>query len=357
LKNYIDIIKKVILCPDCKSSLNEFVCGELLGFYCLECLLFFPIIDDVPIILPKEKRNYKLEYNILNEAKKIINEIYGTDNLYMNTINNTMKYLVPMGDKTWEWEDEEFWSNHYSQESKTDKKKNWNDRIWQRDILINKLVEKTTLNNKIIVDVGCGEGQNFRTLLSKYCDKSTLYIATDISFEGLKLNRERNLHQNSLYILCTADNLPFMKESIDILLYFGILHHTFKKSSLLIQDAVFIKADGFILIHEAIERPYFSSLLPIYLKSDIKESTHEERIIKEDLIAVVHSLSDFKIMFSKEMHTIFFGLMKKLLRSYFARNKNIFYLILTADRLFLKTLGPFCGFFRAGELMILLKRY
>ena len=115
------------------------------------------------------------------------------------------------------------------------------------------------------LDVGCGTGQPFRFRLSKALTDSSKYIATDISISALRFNRSVNDHKNSLYIVASADCLPFKNSVIDTITYFGILHHAERQADTVPENADFLKPGGAIIIQEAIKRFQPSSFLP-YLK-------------------------------------------------------------------------------------------
>ncbi len=248
-------VTSIIACPDCKGNIKEITAGDAISaLFCETCELVYPAKESILIMLPKYARNYTLEYNLVeNINRKIANPL---NKLLDRYIDNTLKLLDSLkGTKTWEWEDEEFWNEEYKKERISKAQKNWNDRIWQRKFFVESVLQDMGQKEKTILDCGSGEGQDFRLSLSQYCDEQTLYIATDISFEGLKLNQERNRHKNSIYILCTIDNLPIQKESLDVLCYFGILHHTEKKELSIPDNSKLLKKGGFILLHEALERP------------------------------------------------------------------------------------------------------
>lgn len=339
---------KIISCPDCEENIKEIKANKkLLGFYCSKCELIYPIKEEILILLPSKLRNYNLEYELV---KKIEGKKYSKAK--KNTLNVIEKNK---NSKSWEWEDEEYWGKEYKEEIKTSSQKNWNDRIWQREFLIKSLLNKTDLNRKKILDVGCGEGQNFRILLSDHCNETTLYIATDISFEGLKLNRSRNKHKNSLYVLCSADKLPFHKEIIEVLLYFGILHHTEMKASSIIEGGKIVKKKGYIILHEVLDRKSFSSFLPNFLKPKKDQSEHEESINKRELLNNLNKLN-FKIISSKYGYALFFGLMIKIFRNLMLSKKKFFLRISKIDVFLMNLFGRFIFFFEPGEIKLLAQK-
>lgn len=363
--NQVYKYKNIMSCPDCGGDIRPIeINGELLGFFCDACKLIYPIKQRIPVLLPRKARNYSLEYELVkNIMMKVSTCTQQSPNIISKEIlkeyiNNTLILLESFRDMTsWEWEDEAFWNKKYQKEIHARSWKNWNDRIWQREFLIKHLINETKLNSKNILDVGCGEGQNFRLLISKYCDETTLYIATDISLAALKLNQLRNTHGNSLYILCSADKLPFHKETIDVLCYFGILHHTERKARTISQDSKLVKSGGYILIHEALSRQIASSYLPSFLKLETEESAHEERIMRKEVLTQIDNNNGLKIIASQEMHTIFLGAMMKILKSIMMNNKVFFNLILNLDICFMRLFRNIIPFFKPGEIMLLVQKF
>lgn len=345
--------RKIVACPDCKQQLGEIdLKRQFPGFFCENCGIIFPIKDGIAILLAKTVRNYYLEHNLIDDIRQQAgNHSFGWLAKYADKTQDLLTHA--RSEASWEWEDEEHWSRTYEKESMGDVHKNWNDRIWQREFLVEHIVDQTSLRGKTILDVGCGEGQDFRLLLSRYCDETTLYIATDISLAGLKLNRARNMHKNSLYILCSADYLPIQKETIDVLCYFGILHHTERKAATIPDGSKLVRRGGYILVHEALSRP--SPLLPSFLKPKTEESAHEERIREHELLAQLGS-EQLKMIAARRMHTIFYQGMFNLFQNRMMSNRTLFRFISNIDILLVKLVGPVIPFFRAGTTMLVLKK-
>jgi len=343
----------ILACPDCKSKLQTIGRNyDVQVFLCEKCGILFPVRDDIPVLLPKKARNYNLEYDLIDNIEQGLTQSGKRLGRYAQ---NTRDLLRECKDKSsWEWEDEKYWSEVYAGESTGTVPKNWNDRIWQRQFLSNTLIAQTSLTGKTILDVGSGEGQNFRYLLADYCDETTLYIATDISFTGLKLNRARNNHDNSLYILCTADSLPVQREIIDVLCYFGVLHHTERKSDILPENGNLLKSGGFILLHEPLIRPAPVSLSNL-LKPKADESSHEERIDMRKLTAAIND-SKLELLASRPHNTIFFTGMMRLFYGIMVSSRLFFNLVSGFDNLLMKILGGVIPYFKAGGIMLVLRR-
>ncbi|MFZ7136934.1 MAG: methyltransferase domain-containing protein [archaeon] len=208
------------------------------------------------------------------------------------------------------------------------------------------------MKGKTILSVGSGEWQNFMFLLKKYYDENSLYIAIDIFFAALKLNRCRNTHKNSLYILCSTDyELPFQDSTIDVLCYFGILHHTKNKSNNIKKDKRVVQKNGYIILAEAVDRPI---LPPTSYLMKTELSAHEEHVRKNDTF--IHLTKKFKVIFVKEQGTPLFTGMMKYFYNIMIHNKILFIFLLNLDVLIIRTFGRIIPFFRRGEILLLARR-
>lgn len=344
---------EILACPDCRGVLRPLRRrGELRGVFCERCALAYPIKENVFILLPRNARNMGLEHNLLMELERSLSQ--SASRPEVAAIERTLRLLEESSaGKAWEWEEEEFWAQEYSAEKEAASKKNWNDRIWQREFLIDGLLSETTLEGKTILDCGCGEGQNFRYLMAKHCDESSLYVGADISFDGLTLNRTRNPHRNSMYVLCSADWLPFKNGTVDILCCFGILHHTFRNTETIRDDSGLLREDGHMLIHEPLNRP---SPIPESLKGGGPEAAHEETVDKKKLYADIGAAEDLMVISSREFMTIFYGGMMRFFRNSMIENENAFRLVMQLDMFLVRLLGQFLPYFHPREIMLLVRK-
>ena len=344
----------LLACPDCRGDLELFDFGSpdarLLA--CHGCEILFPIADGIPVLLPRNARSRELEQCTLEASSKL--DTQESPEWLGRYMTQTVELLPrSQGKESWEWEDEEYWSEEYERQSAEDYDKNWNDRIWQREFLLDRLTAESSLQGKTILDVGCGQGQNFRQLLHPHCDDESVYIAADVSMAGLRLNRRRNPHGRALYILCSADRLPLRTGSVDLLCYFGILHHTERKGATMAEDSRLLRAGGHMVVHEALDRPH---LTPEFLKRNIVESAHEERIPREEFLGHVRSLTEMHVVCSRQTHTILLGGMMKLLRWPMIHSKTFFSAVSALDVLSRRALGEVVPFFCPGEVLMLLRK-
>ena len=342
----------MLVCPNCRSTISKINHKEEIEFYfCEDCECIFPIIDDIPIIFNWHSKNYKLEMPFLT---KLMIEV-GTGHIAKVTrviIDKNIAELEMLRDsEIWEWEDETFWSEAYAEEMNSSTPKDWS--------LTEKLrapVKSFFSSNKIesgaILDVGCGEGQNFRNYIHEYINSDVEYIAVDVSFNALKLNRLRNKHQNCHYILASADNLPFRDRSIDVMCFFGILHHTQGKALALQRSLDILKPNGLFVIHEALVKPNPSDFLPFLRKKSGEESAHEERIDRTSLFAVLESQS-VKCIIRVDFFTLIFGAFRRLMQQKGFVQTALFASVLAIDRVVASTLGRVLKIFASGDILFI----
>lgn len=347
---------EILCCPDCRGDLAALSVRETVaGFSCDRCRTVFPVIDGIPVLLPKNSRNFALEFNRIESLEKVLPA--SRRKSLAGYFQNTRNILTEgKNDTSWEWEDEPFWSREYRKAPADEVPEKWNERLWQREFLVNRLLQETGLAGKIILDMGCGEGQNFRHLFASHCDESTLYLATDISLHGLKLNRRRNPHRNALYLLCSAESLPVKNRRVDLIFYFGVLHHTRQKSKLLIHHAGIVAPGGYLVIHEALERLQFSSFVPQFLRPVKNESAHEERIRQKELLNDLAAARCYRILECRYLYSLFFHLKMALWGPLLVRHRSLFRRVSALDRGLIRLFGSWIPLFRPGEAMLLVKK-
>lgn len=307
--------------------------------------LLYPILDDIPVLLAREDRSYELEFAAVDVFRR------AEDGKIKEVAERTIELLEQRkGQKSFAWEDEVHWTKEYAKmaPNEVDDSK-WNDRLWQRS----PLVESAEVGNiESLVDIGCGEGQNFRNLLKTRIPADCLYIGADISLAGLRLNRKRNAWENAMFIVCSADRLPLKPLSVDLICYFGVLHHTENKAKNFSVHMDLLRPGGKIILHEAIERP---CILGDRFRRH--QSAHEERF---DLRELEEEIGRFPDMLGvrcwKMRHSIFWSGCARLFGSRPFLNPVPFKIMTWIDNACIRILGPILPWFRGGEVLAVLFR-
>jgi uncharacterized protein YbaR (Trm112 family) len=154
LKTYAQLIA----CPDCQGSVREIVVNDrVYGFCCERCGLVYPVKDGILILLQKGARSYPLEYDAV---RALGGKLTGPGMRELqDCVRNTLSLLESSRNlMTWESDEQAFWDQEYAREAQAAIRKNWNDRIWQREFLTRRLVRETKLGSRTILDCGSGEG-------------------------------------------------------------------------------------------------------------------------------------------------------------------------------------------------------
>lgn len=342
----------ILACPECGGGQKLASQPQEHILICNTCSLVYPVIDDIPVLLNSSARNPKLEIPVLERFLSGAE----ADSTIWEACSKTIAILRSLPDaQSWEWEDETHWSAVY--EKRMANKENtsrWNVRYWHRQPIVEAILESGSLHTRRILDIGCGEGQNFRLLFKNACKEDCLYIAIDISLSALRLNRslnDRDARTPALYVLGSADSLPFREKSMDIVCLFGILHHSRLKEKNLPQVARLVREQGWIAIHEAVQR-FNKTRRPAS-----GESAHEERIKPACLKNKVYGLSStFDIAYESSFFTLFYLLATRLLGSLMDTRRSVFLLVQSVDILLARIFGKIIPLFRPSEQRYLLRR-
>jgi len=343
--------------PITNNNLDYFAdeSGKYLFLYSETSGKVYPIIDDIPIILPPFARNANLEIPALEVCQNDVSVKKNSKLLTM--IESTIHDIQSIDKKSWEWEDEEFWDATYEKDLSEGDTTNWNDRIWQRETIVNRIPKDVYKSGIRLLDVGCGEGQNFKDLFKDKINDDSVYAATDISMNALKLNRKRSNFKNSVFVLCSADHLPFKKEYFDIILLFGILHHTSLKGKILTDVHSILKGGGYCAVHEAIVHSqeeyeeHMTTIRKSYEKGN--DSFHEERIIHKDLADEI-SKNRFKYIMKKEENSYYFFRLFRYFNYLLLKSKLFFRLYSFTDRIFISLFGSNLRKFKPTAVFYLL---
>jgi ubiquinone/menaquinone biosynthesis C-methylase UbiE/uncharacterized protein YbaR (Trm112 family) len=340
-------LEELLACPDCGSGLKIM---DAVGALCDTCRLGFVKIDGIYVLLARSARNRDLELPALETALRAL-EGSANRECFLNTVR--LLEAAP-AEKTWEWEDEEFWAREYTDLSVAPAEKNWNDRLWEREFLRrNALARLGGLSGKLLLDVGCGEGQTFRRVLVEHTDDTTAYVGADISLSALRLNRQRNPCKNALYVLCSANRLPFREGVFDALCYFGILHHTERKSVTLAEDARLLRQGGVMLLHEVLGRPTVSSILG--LKGE-ESSAHDEEVDRRELERTIMSTPAIAVVAKREMHSPIYSLALRVASGLVLTNRWAWEVLRVIDSGVIKMVGSWVPLFRPAAVLMVLEK-
>lgn len=299
----------------------------------------YPIIDGIPILLGEPDRSYELEGEVIRAF------LSASEAPVRLAATKTMALLESRkGLRSFAWEDEEHWTAEYSKAaSETLDDTKWKDRIWQRQPAVDAAAIQDV---KVVLDIGCGEGQNSRSLLVEPLPEDCLYIGVDISLAGLRLNRSRCPWKRALFVVCSADRLPFAEQTVDLICYFGILHHIEQKAEGLPAHLKRLRPEGRVILHEAVDRPRILSD-----RFRQHESAHEERFDVRDLERIIEKDPAIEVRYWEMRHSIFWSFWVRAFGPKAMLRRRSYAALHWVDALCIRILGPLLPWFRGGEVL------
>jgi len=174
--------------------------------------LVFPIIDGVPRMLIEAFDDYSawLEKNMA-DFKTVKSEI-------LLKHSGLIKHCRDKNARTKKSFAFEWSLLNYEKQDKV-----WHDDIsYLESLFFNESLEDAgSLHGKKIIDIGCGHGLNANAI-AKYCET---VVGVDLG-KSIENAYKYNLHENVWFVQADLQYLPFEKNTFDILLSGGVLHHT-----------------------------------------------------------------------------------------------------------------------------------
>jgi len=345
-----ELFEALLRCPNEGGQLEARGDGREGLLRCRICSRLFPIDDGIAILLPDGKRNPRLELSLLARLGRLLGgESWAAD------LAETLAVVKQTDRPTvWEWEDVEFWDRHYASLLEADARSDWTYRLQQRKDPVDRAFRGLG-SGLTIVDVGAGEGQTTPELLPNVFRAST-YIALDMSFQGLRLNRSRHRPTRGIYLLASADHPPLAEAVADVITFYGVLHHAERKVASLAEYCRKLKPGGRLLLAEAVARPRIARGLLSRVFPTQEVSAHEERIPLDQLRRACQECG--KMVYYRQYYTAFYSLLSrvKTLRRLLVASGTMHRWVIFADDLVSRTLGALVPIFRAGEILAVLQR-
>ena len=334
-----------VCCPDCRGDLQLIGTGNTAGYFCPACQTAFPTVDGVLILLDKGSRNARLEAPLLRELAK-----HADGEQQREACNHTLNLLSAVQSDAYAWEDEKHWTEEYAAHIESGKPKNWNDRLWQRmpafQVAVDYLNQASKSKSRVVVDIGCGEGQDLRHFLAPHLTKEDVYIGLDISLAGLRLNRKRNPHARSIFILGSADKPPLRPHIANIAICLGTLHHMQAKEKGLAVVAELI-SEGVILQSD----PINGSFLPDSMRFNrASRSVHDDSIDYAEFRRAAEKLN-LKIAYERRYSGLVYFILITLFRPLLLNSRGLHRFAHWFDELFIGLLGGIFPLFKPRGLL------
>lgn len=141
------------------------------------------------------------------------------------------------------------------------------------------------LKGKTVFEAGCGAGRFTEVLL----DKGATLVSSDLS-TAVEVNAENfPINEHHLVIQADINNMPFDKESFDVVICMGVIQHTPDSEKTISDLYELVKKGGYLIIdHYTFTRSHLFRLAPVYrwfLKRKKPEVTipYTNRLVKRYL--------------------------------------------------------------------------
>ena len=139
------------------------------------------------------------------------------------------------------------------------------------------------INNKKILEIGCGTGGHSLFFASK----GAYIFSTDLTPARVESSRKllKNLKNlKSEFKVCDAENLPFEDNNFDIVYSNGVIHHTYDIKKAITEIHRVLKPNGkaFIMLYSKNSfMYYFNILIIIHLLLDLENQKKNQLIYAE----------------------------------------------------------------------------
>lgn len=169
---------------------------------------------------------------------------------------------------------QDFYQKRYSKKAYSDSR---GLSQWEKFVLTK--VTTYDLNNKKILDIGCGDGLILRSIKNKF--KNTSLFGIDLSEDNQKFLKQHNILVQGVDI--SSEKLPFKDNSLDIIICTEVIEHVFDCQHMVNEMYRVLKKNGtlFITTHNSfnfyMRLKYLLGIIPTG-SLDVTGSTQGEHI-------------------------------------------------------------------------------
>ncbi len=339
--NENELVKRII-CPRSKKALRPVSVGDEWALLCPETGVLYPVVDGVIITAPVTEEVKDLCESFLNKNRGALSNMDGGFSMEMT--RKALSLDDDRGGGEWSKDEMLYWESLFEHRYKTMDlgRKNWH-RMLTRKWLLDRLSHD--LKDRIILEIGCGTAA---TLFDIYGGVLTKYIGLDLSFHACKIAKKQ--FPGGLFVQGSADALPLEKDSVDVVIAFGVLHHLPEHEAHLKVILPVLKKDGYFIgsdpvLKPRIPRPRFLRNKRKTVSSSSEESVpktgaspHNEWIDWHNLQRIINGeaeVADTLFEYSP-LRAILIDLLYERLR---IQTKSFAKTVIALDRLWLATMG------------------
>lgn len=172
----MDYLDSILMCPTCRGQLSRLSDS---GYRCAQCGMGYPIVDGIPILLPKDLDDWKCQ----------------------------------------EAECHSHLADNYAESQRLDSFRN----VYYHQDFLRPILDLPS--DSLVLELGCGTGLDGIELMKRGLN----VVETDISLGCVKKARQNSeelgLSSRGRFMVADAEGLPFLENTFDAVLIVGSLHH------------------------------------------------------------------------------------------------------------------------------------
>lgn len=222
------------------------------------------------------------------------------------------------------------------------------DYIWEVPEELLLLKKEYFPEGATVIDMGCGPAISVSRILGEDKLNKLNYLGIDISKEMLKIAK-KNFH-NGTFIHGDISNPKFKKNSVNVIVSLGALHHVEDKNLTLKRWALLLKDGGYILLRE----PTFEALQRGGGESPIEEGIKFEELIRH--LKNNHFILIRCNFFSTQAFHLFNRILIKIGLSKWQTFRLLWIPVVIIDTFFANSFGHLLSFFRGKAFIMVLQK-
>lgn len=228
-----------------------------------------------------------------------------------------------------------FWEKKYAELSKNNSRYSGisDDRLYPREKFLISKIRTYIKKDTRVLEIGAGGFKTIRTLLDPD-EYRYFYVGSDISINALHIGKQEI--KTGAFVQCNVEKLPFLPGSFDIILSFGVLHHTSNLEDNIPELIKVLRRNGLLILHEPVGMSNCnnSSFIKKYVKNWLSKSNDKISPMQNKLNEIrlfQHLKSNTRIIAIKREYSPIRLILIKLFRNLIPRSITLLKFILLLD--------------------------
>ncbi len=237
----------LVTCPRTGSELEPVKLDQDVGLISKKDGALYPIINNIVVTEPVSPQLEEECTHFMNRNSSALEQL---KDRYNPSLTEQVLFSFSR-DEALKWHRDEmaYWETRFKNriEGKEIENPGWN-RTLPRWKVLRKL--PSDLNKKIILEIGCGSSH---TLHDVFGSDVPNYIGSDLSINACRLTQK--VFPDGLYVQALAEKIPLAKNSVDVLVAYGVFHHIPGHEENILSLLPILKPGGYIIGADPLMKP------------------------------------------------------------------------------------------------------